>query len=96
MARSSRSGGSRPSGYWKPWSAAMAEAFGLGALGSGWTPPAQVRVSPGSRRMTFSARFTNQAGQVMTARLRCARDGAGEWFVTSSELDQRCVFEVKA
>lgn len=93
MARRRRSGGSRPANRWVDWSPAMAEVFGFGAFGSGWRAPAQVRVSPGRGRMTLSARFTNATGAEMTAKVRCARDGAGEWFVTHSELDQRWQFE---
>lgn len=94
--RNRRSGGSRPANRWVAWSAAMAEVFGFGALGSGWRAPAQVRVCPGQHRMTLSARFTNAQGATMTAKVRCARDGAGEWFVTRSELEQAWLFEVTA
>lgn len=86
MARRARkSGGSRPAARWVAWSPAMAEVFTLGGELSGWNPPSQVRVSPGRHRMTLSARFTD-AGREMTARIRCVRDGADEWFVTSEEL----------
>lgn len=96
MARRRRSGGSRPANRWVDWSPAMAEVFGFGQFESGWRAPAQVRVSPGYSRMTLSAKFTNAQGGEMSAKVRCARDGAGEWFVTSSELERAWVFEVTA
>lgn len=96
MARRRRSGGSRPANRWVAWSPAMAEVFGFGQFLSGWRAPAQVRVSPSHNRMTLSARFTNAQGGEMSAKVRCARDGAGEWFVTSSELAQAWASEVTA
>ncbi|WP_439471313.1 hypothetical protein [Brevundimonas sp.] len=93
MARRNRkSGGSRPAARWIKWNDHLAVVFGFEAL-AGWTAPSQARVSPGRTRMTFSARFTNAEGDEMTARVRCVRDGLGDWFVTSSELDQRWMFE---
>ena len=88
MARRRRSGGSRPAARWVNWSPAMAEVFGFSNFLDGWNAPAQVRVSPGCHRMTLSAKFTNGQGREMTARVRCARDCDGSWYVTMSELEQ--------
>lgn len=38
--------------------------------------------------MTLSAKFTSADGREMAAKVRCVCDGAGEWFVTASELSQ--------
>ena len=86
MVRRRTRRGSRPAARWLPWTPAMAELFRLGCLGD-WSPPAEVRLSGGHWRQTLSARFTDSAGVVMTAKIRLVRDPASlERHIVGEEL----------
>ena len=54
---------------------------------AGWTPPAQARLTAGQSRRTLSARFVDENGRVMTARIRLAWDPhADSWDCVGEEL----------
>ena len=78
---------SRPKASWLPWTPGMAQLFRLTYAMGGWTPPAQARLTAGQSRRTLSARFVDQDGRVMTARIRLAWDAHAEaWESVGEEL----------
>lgn len=71
---------------WIDWSPQMAAQFRIPAAG-GWKPPAQVRLTGGQYRLTLSAKFLDDKGQELVAKLRLARDCAGGClYVVGEEL----------
>lgn len=77
----------RSKSRWLPWTPGLAELFRLTSAMAGWTPPAQARLTAGQSRRTLSARFVDQDGRVMTARIRLARDAhADSWDCVGEEL----------
>lgn len=78
---------SRPKASWLPWTPQVAALFRLTIAMGGWTPPAQARLSAGQSRRTLSARFVDDEGRVMTARIRLAWDPvAAAWESVGEEL----------
>jgi hypothetical protein len=69
--------------YERAWSPSFRELFDLAS--ADWTPPATVRITHSSRRLTMRAIFKTPAGTVVTATSRCARIG-DTWFADSEQL----------
>ena len=71
------------------WTPALGEMFGRLPNAFGLTPPARAKVQFRGDRSTWSARYTDDAGQPVTAILRLKRLPDGDYDVLGESLNLR-------